>query len=597
MKKLFTLIMVILITSNAFTQSPQKMSYQCVVRNASGVLVINQSVGIRISILQGTAFGTMVYQEIYNPNPQSNVNGLISIEIGGGIPIIGTFSTINWASGSYFLKTEIDLTGGTNYTIIGTSQLLSVPYALYSRTTGNVFSNDLLVNGLTVGRGNGAIATNAAFGNQALYSNTTGNFNTATGTQALFLNTTGYNNTTTGYAALYFNTTGYNNTSNGYAALYSNTTGSENTASGRDALGFNTTGQQNTATGYRAILNNTEGHGNTANGYQSGYTNTNGNYNVFLGYEAGFFETGSNKLFIDNQRRANESDARTKSLIYGTFDTNPANQVLTINGNVNVNNNKITNVANPVNAKDAATKDYVDAMQTQIEMLKNTLKAGGIVTDIDGNPYCTVIIGTQTWMAENLKTTKYNDGTPIPKVTDAAEWGSLLVRNMDDYSISGAYCWYNNDSLYEKDYGKLYNFGAVATSRLCPVGWHVPNTQEWRTLWLPYKVLENPITNSYSDCYELMESGMKHWITGLGTNETGFTAMPGGYRSGNEVINEGPAFVGIGITSLYWSSGGLIYGSFANYLCIPVGDGYGKTPMSSMVPASRGLSVRCLKDN
>ena len=349
------------------------------------------------------------------------------------------------------------------------------------------------------------------------------------------------------------------------------------------------------------FLNNTEGHGNTANGYQAGYTNTNGNYNVFLGYEAGYFETGSNKLFIDNQRRANESDARIKSLIYGTFDTNPANQVLTINGNVNVNNNKISNVANPVNAQDAATKDYVDAMQTQIKMLKNTLKAGGIVTDIDGNPYCTVIIGTQTWMAENLKTTKYNDGTPIPKVTDDAEWSSLLVHNLNDYlnpySISGAYCWYNNDSLYEKNYGKLYNFGAVATSKLCPVGWHVPNDQEWRTLWLPYRVLENPITNSYSECYELMESGMKHWITGLGTNETGFTALPGGSRSAHDITYEGPAFWGIGMTSLYWSSVGLAYGGNAFFLCIPVDNGYGKTPMSSIHMASDGLSVRCLKDN
>jgi predicted S18 family serine protease len=102
MKKIFTLIMVILITLSAFAQSPQKMSYQCVVRNASGVLVTNQSIGIRISILQGTPTGSVVYQETYNPNPQTNVNGLISIEIGGGLAITGTFSTINWEAGPYF---------------------------------------------------------------------------------------------------------------------------------------------------------------------------------------------------------------------------------------------------------------------------------------------------------------------------------------------------------------------------------------------------------------------------------------------------------------------------------------------------------------
>ena len=130
--------MVIIITFSVFAQSPQKMSYQCVVRNASGVLVTNQSVGIRISILQGTTTGTVVYQEIYHPNPQTNANGLVSIEIGSGLVITGTFSDINWASGPYFLKTETDPTGATNYTIVGTSQLLSVPYALYAENAATL---------------------------------------------------------------------------------------------------------------------------------------------------------------------------------------------------------------------------------------------------------------------------------------------------------------------------------------------------------------------------------------------------------------------------------------------------------------------------
>lgn len=88
MRVLFFLTIVILITFNVFAQSPQKMSYQCVVRNASGVLITNQSVGIRIRILKGTPTGIMVYKETYNPNPQTNANGLVSVEIGGGFPII-----------------------------------------------------------------------------------------------------------------------------------------------------------------------------------------------------------------------------------------------------------------------------------------------------------------------------------------------------------------------------------------------------------------------------------------------------------------------------------------------------------------------------
>jgi hypothetical protein len=143
MKKTITLIAASLLTLGLFAQVPQTMSYQCVVRNSSGVLVTNQSVSVRISILQGTANGTVVYQEIYNPRPQTNANGLINLEIGGGSVITGTLSAINWAAGPFFLKTETDPSGGTNYTISGTSQLLSVPYAMFSETAHTADYNNL----------------------------------------------------------------------------------------------------------------------------------------------------------------------------------------------------------------------------------------------------------------------------------------------------------------------------------------------------------------------------------------------------------------------------------------------------------------------
>jgi len=117
-----------------YAQAPDKISYQAVVRDVSNNLLVNQQVGLRVSILSGSVNGTEVYREIYNPNPETNDNGLITLEIGTGIPLTGIFNTIDWADGPYFLKTEIDPTGGTNYTIVGTSQLLSVPYAFHART-------------------------------------------------------------------------------------------------------------------------------------------------------------------------------------------------------------------------------------------------------------------------------------------------------------------------------------------------------------------------------------------------------------------------------------------------------------------------------
>lgn len=136
MKKIiFTLVSVITF-SMVFAQAPNKMSYQAVVRNSQDALVSNQSVGMRVSILQGTASGSAVYVETHTTT--TNNNGLASIEIGGGTPVTSTFSAINWANGPYFVKTETDPTGGTNYSISGTSQLLSVPYALFA---GNVANN------------------------------------------------------------------------------------------------------------------------------------------------------------------------------------------------------------------------------------------------------------------------------------------------------------------------------------------------------------------------------------------------------------------------------------------------------------------------
>ena len=136
---LAALIAIVFTVATAKAQAPQKMSFQSVVRNSSGVLVANHSVGLRLSILQGSINGTAVYVETQTAT--SNANGLVTLQIGGGTVVSGTFSSIDWSAGPYYIKSEIDPTGGTSYGVVGTTQLLSVAYALYSNTAGTLSSS------------------------------------------------------------------------------------------------------------------------------------------------------------------------------------------------------------------------------------------------------------------------------------------------------------------------------------------------------------------------------------------------------------------------------------------------------------------------
>ncbi len=141
MEKVFAFLVAVLLTASVFAQSPEKMSYQAVIRNSSDILVANTQIGMEINIRQGSPAGTVVYTETQTPT--TNANGLVSIEIGGG----AGFSTINWDTSTYFIetKTAVDVPL-TTYTITGTSQLLSVPYALHAKTaesiTGTITETD-----------------------------------------------------------------------------------------------------------------------------------------------------------------------------------------------------------------------------------------------------------------------------------------------------------------------------------------------------------------------------------------------------------------------------------------------------------------------
>ena len=197
------------------------------------------------------------------------------------------------------------------------------------------------------------------------------------------------------------------------------------------------------------------------------------------------------------------------------------------------------------------------------------------VRDIDGNVYHPVTIGTQTWLIENLKTTKYRNGDPIVNVTDNTGWVSLAT---------GAYCWYNNDAAtYKATYGALYNWYAATDSRnIAPTGWHVATDAEWTTL-------TNYLGGSWVAGGKLKESGLTHWVTPNtdATNNSGFTAIPGGYRKCNDGL-----FDGLGYNSCWWSSSGDgLFVTFSRRLYYNnpyVGGANERTEF--------GFSVRCIKD-
>lgn len=219
----------------------------------------------------------------------------------------------------------------------------------------------------------------------------------------------------------------------------------------------------------------------------------------------------------------------------------------------------------------------------------------GPVIDIDGNVYNTVTIGGQTWMVENLKTTMYNDGNPIPNVTDDTEWQMLTTP---------AYCWYDNDTVNKATYGALYNWFAVNSGKLAPVGWHVSTDEDWEIL------VKNLVTYGYNYDGSITEddfisnnkvgkalSATSDWYPSnvqgaIGNtdyptkrNATGFYAFPCGARSSN--------FVEFGIHSYWWSYSELMLMDFAN-----VRDIYYNS--SGLYTTNRqihiGLSVRCVKD-
>mgnify|MGYP001127248860 CR=1 FL=1 len=432
MKKIFKFFTA-LITASIFlpqhvaAQAPEKMSYQAVIRNSSDELVKNSQIGMQISILQGSANGAAVYVE--KQTPITNINGLVSIEIGAGIVVSGDFAAIDWANGAYFIKTETDPSGGTSYSITVTNQLLSVPYALHAKTAETV---------------KGGIAEIDP---------------------------------------------------------------------------------------------------------------------VFTAWDKDY------------------ADLINKPTAISDFT-------------MDANNQNISNLANPVNAQDATTKAYVDALLARLDKLE---LIESYFTDIrDGNSYKFVKIGNQVWMAENLKYLPSVVGPATSSETDPYYY----VYDYDGIDVAAAKATDNY-----KTYGVLYNWTAAmnfaggsdanpsGVQGVCPCGWHLPSDAEWKQLEMHLGMPEDAANTAgwrgTDEGGKLKDTTTTHWNSPNegATNESGFTALPGGNSYSG-------SFEGIGNNGVWWSTTEL-YGTIAWYR----GMNYNSSKVDRYTyPKSAGYSVRCVRD-
>ena len=292
---------------------------------------------------------------------------------------------------------------------------------------------------------------------------------------------------------------------------------------------------------------------------------------------------------------------------YLTEETQTLGDVLAISNDGEAR--QIKNIANPTEAQDAATKAYVDLLETRLNQLTwviEDIENRGLVKDIDGNQYRTIKIGTQTWIAENLRVSKFNNGDAIPTGLDGADWNATTDGAYAIYpheSISGL----NSDVEVAEAYGKLYNWYAVDDARgLCPVGWRVPGDADW-TVLTNYVVAQgfpnqgfnpNDAGNALKSCRQVDHPNGDNCATSehprwnshgihSGFDEFGFSALPGGGRWFNGT------FFNVGVSGYWWSTSEFDATS-AWYRSL-----YGDISSVRRFSFNKrnGFSVRCIRDN
>ena len=531
---------------SVYSQSPGKINFQSILRNTKGEIVSNKAVSIRMSILSGSANGTSVYSETHVKT--TDVSGLVSIKLGTGTVINGIFGDIEWGGASHFIQMEVDFDGGMNYVVIGSQELISVPYALYANKTDTSVLNlaNRFLAKVSVGDTSNMLTNYWRGLNEKLNASDT----------ATMLSTYLQDADTLNMLANYLtalnqklNKSDTASLSNRISSKVDTTDFPKGTATG-NILFFNGTSWVNLAPGSPGQSLNI-----SANGIPT--------WGCIITNTAG--SPSSSPTLVVNTALTNITISTTGATGIGAATGLPAgvmaswsNNVITISGTPTATGSftytiPLTGGCGSVNATGTITVTVFTC-------------GTSTVSDIDGNPYNTVLIVNQCWTKENLRVRRYNDGTWIRFDNSGGSVGTTSQTWAGTGLNYGAHTIYANDSTATTGnlavYGYLYNWYAVkgiATSgsttykNICPAGWHVPTDSDWNKL---VKSIHSGADTTGVDIQsasagDKLKKNDALWASNTGTDDYGFSALPGGFRIGDIGNN---SFSDVRDFAFFWSA-------------------------------------------